>query len=45
VLYRNHFRVTFLPQAAELSEYFARIERELVRTAARAEAAREPLTA
>ena len=45
VPYRNHFRVTFLPQAAELSEYFARIERELVRTAARADAAREPLTA
>lgn len=33
VPYRNRFRVTFLPEAAALSEHFERIERELGRLA------------
>jgi alanine-synthesizing transaminase len=32
---RNHFRITLLPQAAQLSEVFGRIERALERTATR----------
>lgn len=32
--YRNHFRVTLLPEAAVISDVFARIERALERTAA-----------
>ena len=31
VAYRNHFRVTLLPQPAEIREVFARIERALAR--------------
>jgi alanine-synthesizing transaminase len=34
VPYRNHFRVTLLPQAGVLREVFARIERVLSRRAA-----------
>jgi len=34
----NHFRITLLPLAADLREYFARIERTLERTAAAAPA-------
>lgn len=33
VPYRNRFRVTFLPEASALGEYFERIERELFRLA------------
>jgi alanine-synthesizing transaminase len=36
VPYRNHFRVTLLPEAAEVSEVFRRIERALGRAAERA---------
>jgi alanine-synthesizing transaminase len=36
---RRHFRVTLLPQAAELREVFARIERALARAAERADGA------
>lgn len=39
VPYRNHFRVTLLPEPAQMREVFARIERVLAR---RAETAREP---
>jgi alanine-synthesizing transaminase len=35
VAYRNHFRVTVLPQAPVIAEVFARIERSLERHAAR----------
>jgi alanine-synthesizing transaminase len=37
VPYRNHFRVTLLPQADVLREVFARIERVLSRRAAGAD--------
>ncbi|MGH8080910.1 MAG: aminotransferase class I/II-fold pyridoxal phosphate-dependent enzyme [Lysobacter sp.] len=37
VPYRNHFRVTLLPQPADVREVFGRIERVLDRYAARAE--------
>lgn len=40
VPYRNHFRVTFLPEAEVLTEHFGRIERELARLAADAWAQR-----
>ena len=36
---RRHFRVTLLPQAPELREVFARIERALARAAERADGA------
>jgi alanine-synthesizing transaminase len=36
VPYRNHFRVTLLPEATEVSEVFRRIERALCRAAERA---------
>jgi alanine-synthesizing transaminase len=35
VPYRSHFRVTLLPEAAEITQVFARIERVLARFAAR----------
>jgi len=35
VAYRNHFRVTLLPEPAQLREVFARIERTLQRRAQR----------
>ena len=37
---RNHFRVTLLPEPAVLEDVFARIERELVRTAEAGQGAR-----
>ena len=49
VPYRNHFRITLLPEAAQLAEVFRRIERVLDRAAERVEAgtdaARSPATA
>ncbi|MFO0042807.1 MAG: aminotransferase class I/II-fold pyridoxal phosphate-dependent enzyme [Pseudomonadota bacterium] len=41
VPYRNHFRVTVLPQAPVIAEVFARIERSLERHAARHAGARQ----
>ena len=37
VPYRNHFRITTLPDAATLRNVFARIEEQLASIAARAE--------
>ena len=41
VPYRNHFRVTLLPEAGVLREVFARIERVLDRRAERTEDCRD----
>jgi len=40
VPYRNHFRVTLLPEAPVLREVFARIDRVLARRASRVTASR-----
>jgi len=45
VPYRNRFRVTFLPEAAVLTEHFERIERELGRLAEAAWSSRRLATA